>query len=95
MGIELEVIPCGCYVPHSTIKRLASNLKVITTEQNMCAGHTRFTFGGSEQTAKRIQQTYSLWLLFLFSPCSAAIPIEVCVVNKHELLWMLFHALVS
>jgi hypothetical protein len=54
MGIELEVIPCACYDSRSTIKRLASNLKVITTEQNMCIGHTRFTFDGSVQTAKRI-----------------------------------------
>jgi hypothetical protein len=31
MGIELEVILCGCYDQSSTIKRLESNLKVITT----------------------------------------------------------------
>jgi hypothetical protein len=92
MGIELEVIPCGCYDPHSTIKRLASNLKVITTEQNMCIGHTHFPFGGSVQTAKRMQQTYSLRLLFQFSRCFAAIPINVCIVNTYELLWMRFYA---
>jgi hypothetical protein len=83
MGIELKMIPCGCYDPRSTIKRLASNLKAITTEQNMCIGHARFPFDGSVQTAKRMQQTYSLRLLLLFTRCFAAIRIKLRMHHKH------------
>jgi hypothetical protein len=87
MGIELEVIPCGCYDPHSTIKRLASNLKVITTGAKYvyCSCLLSIRRFGADNQANASEQ---------FSLCFAATHIKECNINMQELLWMRFYALV-